>query len=90
MEHLRFNRHEIFNSDDRRLVLNLISDIDTLENDDVVNMLYGLFDGFWYMDLEEKLIEMRSIHRTTIIELMTLLNKVEDHIIKNGETITAV
>ena len=53
-------------------------------------MLYGLFDGFWYMDLEEKLIEMRSIPRTTIIELMTLLNKVEDHILKNGETITAV
>lgn len=46
----RFNRHEVFNSDDRSLVLDIIQAMPS-EDRTTVNHLYGLFDGYLYDDL---------------------------------------
>ena len=45
----RFNRHEIFEAGDTRLVMDLISDT---ENFQEINMLYGLFDGYLYPEIK--------------------------------------
>lgn len=62
MEHLRFNRHEIFNSDDTSEVLDILSEVSREaykqgkskydgNYGSISNMLYGLFDGYLYFDL---------------------------------------
>jgi len=49
----RFNRHDQMDSATRRRILDLISDLSITENcnaSNVINMLYGAFDGFDYSD----------------------------------------
>ena len=67
----RFNRHEVFTSSDRRLVMDMIDEV----SDSVVeNMLYGLFDGYYYNDLEDKLMES-SLPTNLIVDLTKVLDK---------------
>ena len=49
-KHGRFNRHEVFQKRDTHLVLDIIDRIrySSTTNDNLVNMLFGLFDGYWY------------------------------------------
>ena len=62
----RFNRHEVFNSEDRTLVLDMIGMLSKREYPTEVNMLFGLFDGYWYVSLEDELmktnIDLSLIH----------------------------
>lgn len=51
-----FNRHESMDSETRRKILDLISDLRIMENCNpsrVENMVYGLFDGYDYSLLIE-------------------------------------
>ena len=62
-----FNRHESMDSDTRHKIMDLISDLQIIENcsaGNVINMLYGAFDGYDYSD------EIRAQH--------TLLNALND------------
>ena len=48
-----FNRHESMDSETRHKILDLISDLQIIENcsaGNVINMLYGSFDGYDYSD----------------------------------------
>ena len=48
-----FNRHESMNSETRSAIMDLISDLSIIENcnpHNVINMLYGSFDGYDYGD----------------------------------------
>jgi len=48
-----FNRHESMSSETRSAIKDLISDLMIIENcnpDNVINMLYGSFDGYDYGD----------------------------------------
>jgi hypothetical protein len=48
-----FNRHESMSSETRRMIMDLISDLMIMENcnpRNVINMLYGAFDGYDYGD----------------------------------------
>ena len=48
-----FNRHESMNSETRSKIMDLISDLSIIENcnpHNVINMLYGSFDGYDYSD----------------------------------------
>ena len=49
-QHGRFNRHEVFQKRDLSLVLDIIGRVrySSNPNDALVNMLFGLFDGYWY------------------------------------------
>ena len=50
MSYTRFDRHANMNGEVRGEILNLISD----ERDfNLTNMLYGLFDGYLYKELDE-------------------------------------
>lgn len=48
-----FNRHNSMDSQTRSRIMDLISDLQITENcnpDNVINMLYGAFDGYDYSD----------------------------------------
>ena len=78
----RFNRHEVFNSEDRTLVLDIIGMLSKREYPTEVNMLFGLFDGYWYVSLEDELIKT-NIDTYKLSMLSGLLNKVAASIAVN-------
>ena len=89
--HKRFNRHQIFTDKDRTLVLDMIGEL-RLDGDrdfNVMNMLYGLFDGYWYDTLERDLMDT-NLPTHMLADLSEVLDRVQDHITSNGETITLV
>lgn len=81
--HRRFDRHEIFSAEDRTLVLNMIQSADRTTKDyesEMTNMLFGLFDGYWYDRLMTDLHESGVYKPSELIELSELLDRVEDSI----------
>ena len=92
--HRRFNRHDIFDSKDRTLVLDIINKVDRYDYDgighDTANMLYGLFDGYWYDNLMVQLNSISTVPSSMIDELNELLDRVELYINVNGVTYTQV
>ena len=89
--HKRFNRHQIFTDKDRTLVLDMIGELrlDADRDYSVMNMLYGLFDGYWYDSLERDLMGTK-LPTHMLADLSEVLDRVQDHITSNGETITLV
>jgi DNA-binding phage protein len=50
MSYIRFDRHANMSDEVRGEILDLISDV---EGFDLTNMLYGLFDGYLYKELDK-------------------------------------
>ena len=50
---MRFNRHANMTSTTRGEILDIIKEVDFNTGFDLMNMLYGLFDGYLYDDLLE-------------------------------------
>ena len=50
MNDYRFNRQEVFNREDMRELMDIISDVEMLDGNHftLTNQLYGLFDGVLY------------------------------------------
>ena len=94
MSYRRFDRHDIFDSKDRSLVLDIISKVDRYDYDgvghDTANMLYGLFDGYWYNKLEDQLDTIETVPTWMLADLSELLDRVEKYIRENGQTITLI
>jgi len=73
----RFNRQEVFTSQDSRLVFNLIDEAESLNcNDSLVNMLFGLFDGYFYNDIQDKLMES-PLPTSMLVQLDEVLDRVQ-------------
>jgi len=53
----RFDRHEVFEMNDTSFVLDCIEHIDSWDYDngghELANMLYGLFDGYYYDEIHK-------------------------------------
>lgn len=77
----RFNRHEVFNADDRSLVLDIIKKVEPFGKE--ANCLFGLFDGYYYDDLMWSIVET-DVSPDMKYNLAKLLNKVQLHIDKNA------
>lgn len=64
MSYSRFNRHEHMSHETRRDILELIKDIQFVylgyssKGNSIINMLYGLFDGYLY---DELIIEVECL-----------------------------
>ena len=82
MSYLRFDRHEVFNSEDRSLVLDIIKVIPR-EDYDTVNHLYGLFDGYLYEGLITDVANNDTVTPSMVEDLTVLLLKVSDSIAVN-------
>ena len=53
MSYIRFDRHTNMTSTTRGEILDIIKEVDCNTGFDLMNMLYGLFDGYLYDDLLE-------------------------------------
>ena len=53
MSFIRFNRHANMTSETRREIMDIQKEVDFNTGFDLMNMLYGLFDGYLYDDLLE-------------------------------------
>ena len=80
--YLRFDRHEVFSPEDRTLVLDMIGKLSISEYPTEKNMLYGLFDGYWYASLEDEL-KKTNIDLSMVSKLSKLLNRVSASIAVN-------
>ena len=76
----RFNRHDVFNADDRSLVLDIIEKVEQFGKE--ANCLFGLFDGYYYDELMWSIVEV-GLPDDMTYNLAKLLNKVQLHIDKN-------
>ena len=94
LQYKRFNRHDIFDGKDTSLVLDIIHKVDRYDHDgighDTANMLYGLFDGYWYDSLQSNLESISTVPASMIDELNKLLNRIDAYIDVNGVTYTRV
>ena len=50
MANLRFNRKELFTQEETKGVMNILSNFYDLDSD-LENMIYGLFDGYYYTNM---------------------------------------
>jgi hypothetical protein len=82
----RFDRHEVFSMDDTSFVLDCINktkwgkeDGATNKYAELTNMLYGLFDGFYY----DKIHKYAAIHLSVSMfeQLEDILVKIDDSLI---------
>ena len=89
-KHERFDRHSLFTSDDRSLVLDIIGEISKVDHPNVTNMLFGLFDGYWYLGVESALRYVKGMPASMIDELSIVLKRVNAYIKTNGQTYTIV
>tara|TARA_R100000081_G_C4817401_1_gene176338 strand:+ start:451 stop:735 length:285 start_codon:yes stop_codon:yes gene_type:complete len=91
-KHGRFNRHEVFEMKDTSLVLDIIGKVREVDsnNDNLINMLFGLFDGYWYYGVESALRYVNGVPASMIEDLSIVLKKVNAHIKANGPTYTLV
>jgi hypothetical protein len=51
MSYIRFDRHTNMSSETRKEILDIIGEVDYNTGFDLMNMLYGLFDGYLYDEL---------------------------------------
>ena len=95
MSHKRFNRHEVFDKELMEFHSKTIIDAqdDTMEKEDrrinnVVNMLFGIWDGFLYDSLLEESGKKLSpkIHN----RVKYVVSQIALHIDENGESLTQI
>lgn len=90
MNYKNFNRHEIFNCEDLDNVRAAIKNLSEKEKPftPVENSLWGLYDGYLYEGLAEKLYQILDFK--IFCNLTETLKKIKDNIKANDESITLV
>lgn len=63
MSYIKFDRHANMSVETLREIGDIINEVDWNTSFDLMNMLYGLYDGYLYDDL---LIEARKVFDNTI------------------------
>ena len=78
-KHERFDRHETFTMDDTSFVLDVIQQVKRVarDNDNIINMLFGLFDGYSYLGLESALRLIPTVPSNELNKLSMLLKRVQ-------------
>ena len=51
MSYIKFDRHANMTSETRREIMDILKEVDFNTGFDLMNMLYGLFDGYLYDEL---------------------------------------
>ena len=79
-KHERFDRHDVFEMKDTSLVLDIIQEVRKHDgnNDNLINMLFGLFDGYWYLGLESALRLIPTVPSNELNKLSMLLKRVSE------------
>jgi len=75
-QHGRFNRHSLFTSLDNKLVLDVILQVPA-SNKALLNMLYGLFDGYWYYGVGSAIETIKEVPVELKQSFKKLIQRVE-------------
>ena len=78
-KHGHFNRHEVFQKRDTNLVLDIIDRVrySSNTNDNLVNMLFGLFDGYWYYGIQSAVDVSKEVPASLKKSFQKLIQRVE-------------
>ena len=78
-KHGHFNRHEVFQKRDLSLVLDIIDRVrySSNTNDNLVNMLFGLFDGYWYYGIQSAVDVSKEVPASLKKSFQKLIQRVE-------------
>ena len=78
-KHGHFNRHEVFQKRDLNLVLDIIDRVrySSNTNDNLVNMLFGLFDGYWYYGIQSAVDVSKEVPASLKKSFQKLIQRVE-------------
>ena len=97
----RFNRHQLFTSEDRTEVLDLIKEVERVAYSEGVsrydgtygeltNMLFGLFDGYLYDNVLSTAVGIIDLPMALIRRIEAIVDKCTNDILTNGQSITAI
>ena len=96
MSYKNFNRHELFNaelmsfhSQTIRNVENFLWETKKEFNNEVTNMLYGIWDGFLYDSLLED-AKALNLPYEDMVRIETTVKLIQEDIEAKGETLTVV
>jgi hypothetical protein len=85
MAHTRkFNRHENMKGVTMTAIMFLLNKMSIRENDNLTNMLYGLFDGYDYTEAIREIAEGMDKHSDEYRFLDAICDEVEEY--PDGET----
>lgn len=77
MANLRFNRKELFTQEETKGVMNILTNFYDL-NDDLENMIYGLFDGYYYTNMMDLVSDSEiAADQKSFYFLLNLANKIQ-------------
>ena len=81
----RFDRHEVFEMSDTSFVLDCIQEVNKYDYEnggaELANMLFGLFDGFYYDKIHKYAALILSISKFEKLE--DILVKIDDSLVSN-------
>lgn len=81
MTYTNFNRHENMNDETRFEILSLIKEVSYSEEIEdgssfnIQNKLYGLFDGYLYVDLQIEALKLPTELASKIIRIFDICNR---------------
>lgn len=83
MQYKRFDRHEVFEMSDTSFVLDCISKVDRVNDDghELANMLFGLFDGYYYDKIHSYAAKLLPVD---------MFERLEDLLVKVDDSLTHV
>lgn len=82
IEFKTFDRNKVFNYHDISVVQEIISYIPDSKRS-LENKLFGLFDGYWYIDLQVELGSVKEVPSFKHYQLSNLIRKIENYISNN-------
>ena len=79
MTYTRFDRHENMSGNTRSEILSLIKKVSNLKNDQIgdqlQNMLFGLFDGYLYDDIQLLALQLPTDLGASVIKMYDICNR---------------
>lgn len=79
MTYTRFDRHENMSGATRSEILSLIKKVSNLKNDQIAdqlqNMLFGLFDGYLYDDIQLLALQLPTDLGASVIKMYDICNR---------------
>ena len=88
MADYRFNRQEVFNREDMRELMDIISDVEMLDGNHftLTNQLYGMFDGVVYDDILHN-ANINMVPITIIRRINGLVRKIVESLVEVSDEV---
>ena len=88
MADYRFNRQEVFNREDMRELMDIISDVEMLDGNHftLTNQLYGMFDGVVYDDILHN-ANINMVPITIIRRINGLVRKIVESLVEVNDEV---